>query len=375
MNLGIDATFLLNQQHIGGKQQVLFNMLKGFQNLGYAENVHIFTYTYAEDLLKQQIPAAKFHLVSYPEIFSNKTLNDIYFKTFKLNRMVKENKINVLLFPHYNTGLRRFAVPTAVIPHDIQVKSKSEEFALKDRLFYGLQYHFDFKLRSKIIAISDYDQREIEKYYPAYKSKIVKIYNPIITDISPQAEKMKKKKPYICTVNIAYVHKNTITLIKAFQRIMHLIDHDLVLIGRLKPETEFLIKYIKDHKLENRVRMTGFIDEEELNEIVCRSDLFVNPSLFEGFGMTVIEAALRCVPIISSMTGATLEVTRNLLHYYQPADDYNILADKILEVLSNRDSLQHLENIRNVYMTCYDYIKICQDYITLFEEIYCENCS
>lgn len=375
MKLGIDATFLLNQQHSGGKQQVLFNLLKGFQHLGYAENVHIFAYSYAEDSLRQQIPSAVFHFSPYQKVFPNKTLNDYVFKTFKLNRMVKEYQIDVLLFPHYNTGLRKLTIPTVVIPHDIQVKSKPEEFSLKDRLLYGIQYHFDFKLRSKIVAISAYDQVEIEKYYPAYQSKVVRIYNPINTDIAPQTEIPGEKKPYICTLNIAYIHKNTITLIKAFQRIMHLIEHDLVLIGRLKPETEFLCKYIKDNKLENRVRLTGFVEENKMNELLCGSELFVNPSMFEGFGMTVVEAAIRRVPVISSKTGATMEVSRGLLHYYEPADDYIALAAKILKVLNNRDSLQQLDKIKNEFMECYDYIKISQDYIRFFEELYRENCS
>ncbi|MDD4238556.1 MAG: glycosyltransferase [Desulfotomaculaceae bacterium] len=365
MKLGIDASFL-NRTHSGGKEQVLFNLLKGFQAIGKARNIHIFTYDYSAAVIKGLIPDANFTFIPYPNTSLNKTIVDSLFKTFKLDRLVKQHGIDVLFFPHFNTGLKKFKIPTVVLPHDIQVKSNAGRFALKDRVIYGLQYYFDFKLRTKIVAISDYDFKEIEKYYPQHKAKIKRIYNPVDTDFSLPPEKHSSATPYICAINIAYRHKNTITLIKAFEKIMHKIDHNLVLIGRIKQETDFLRTYVSEHDLGKRVIFTGFLKEQELNRVLSHASLYVNPSLFEGFGMTAIEAALRCVPVLTSVTGATLEVTRKLLNYYDPAGDDELLAKKMLELLHTEQPLPKLAAIKEDYMACYAYTAVSKRYYEFF---------
>jgi len=366
MKIGIDACFL-NRTHSGGKEQVLFNLLKGFQNLGIARNIHIFTYAYSEADITELIPDAACTLITYPYAFAKKTVSDSLFKTFELNKLVKQHGIDLFFFPHYNTGFKKFDIPTVVLPHDIQSVSNDSQFSVKDRIIYGLQYHFDFQLRSKIIAISDFDQQEIKKYYPQHRSKIIRIYNPIDTDFSPPPEKSKNTYPYICAVNIAYVHKNTITLIKAFEEIMDKIPHNLVLIGRIREETEFLRTYVRDNNLGNRVVFTGLVSKEEFNELLFHASLYVNPSLFEGFGMTAIEAAVRCVPVISSVAGASMEVTRKLLNYYHPADDDKLLARKVLELLHTEPARPKLEAIREEYISCYSYIEISRRYYEFFE--------
>ncbi len=366
MKIGIEACFL-NRTHSGGKEQVLFNLLKGFQALGKARHIHIFAYDYSADALKSLIPDATFTFIPYKPIFRKKALADSFFKTFKLGWLANQHEIGVLFFPHYNTGLRKLKIPTVVLPHDIQTISNADKFSLKDRIIYGLLYHFDFKLRTKIIAISDYDRKDIEKFYPHCKSKIERIYNPIDTDFISSPKKYPNAAPYICAINIAYGHKNTITLIKAFEKIMGEIEHNLVLIGRINRETEFLWTYVAEHNLGARVNFTGFLEDQEFNLILYHASLYVNPSLFEGFGMTTIEAAIRCVPVLSSTTGATLEVTRNLLNYYKPADDYDILAEKILEILQTTKSLTKLEAIKDKYLSCYAYTKISNTYFEFLE--------
>jgi glycosyltransferase involved in cell wall biosynthesis len=370
MKIGIDATFL-NRVHSGGKEQVLFNLLKGWQALGKAPDIHVFAYDYSEDVIKDLIPGASFTFIPYKNYFCKKTVADSLFKTFELGRLVKRQQIDLLFFPHYNTGLKRFDIPTVVLPHDIQVKSRADQFSLQDRLLYGTHYYLDFKLRDKIISVSDYDRSEMEKYYPQHKSKIKRIYNPIDTSFSLPPGKTAAGTPYICTVNIAYAHKNTITLIKAFAKIMHTIEHDLVLIGRTRQETGFLQDYVCGHNLGERIILTGFLKDRELDRVLCQASLYVNPSLFEGFGMAAIEAAIRCVPVLSSRTGATPEVTRGLLNYYEPADDEEILAAKMLELLQQEQCRPpaKLAAIRESYLACYAHTRISQIYYDFFQEL------
>ena len=366
MKLGIEA-FFLNTIHGGGKEQVLFNLLKGFQALGKARDIHVYAYDYSADMLKSLIPDATFTFIPYKNYFHKKMITDLYNKTFKLSSLVKQHGIDLLFFPQCNTGFKKFEIPTVVLPHDIQAISNPDRFSLKTRIINGLQYYWDFKLRTRIIAISDYDAWEIQKYYPRHQSKIKRIYNPIDTDFSVPDTNSPVNQPYICAVNIAHVHKNTLTLIKAYEKIMGKIEHNLVLVGHVNHETRFLETYVKNKHLEERIQFTGFLSNEELNQVLFESALFVNPSLFEGFGMTAIEAAIRHVPVISSTTGASVEVTRSLLNYYEPADDYEVLAEKMLEILQTKPSESNLADIRSEYLRCYNYMIISKIYYELFE--------
>lgn len=76
---------------------------------------------------------------------------------------------------------------------------------------------------------------------------------------------------------------------------------------------------------------------------MVNSCLYINPSLFEGFGMTAVEAMILKVPTLLSRVSANYEVTKGLCHYYEPADDVEALAAAILDFLKNRKTVRRLK--------------------------------
>ena len=156
-------------------------------------------------------------------------------------------------------------MPSIVIPHDIKAVSHRVLSSVKVPLYkywlYKIMYYNDFRLADRIIAISDFDKNDICKYYPKFSKKVIKIYNPINIRYIPQ--KIKVDKPYICALNIQFHHKNTITLIKAFELIKDKISYDLMLIGNVPERVNYLKEYVYAHKLEERIHFTGFLQEDE----------------------------------------------------------------------------------------------------------------
>lgn len=367
--IGFDATSI-TQNHIGGKNQVPLNLLRGFEKNKVADRFVVFCLPEMEKYFSMLTPHAVLAPVVIRKLWKQ-TITEIFIRTFILPGYVDKYQIGVFLFPTFSTGLRRYRIPTVVIPHDIQTQTNKERFSLKTRLRMAFHYYFDFKLRDKIIAISDFDRQEIAVAYPAHRGKIVQIYNPVFSDFFISADIHKAAKPYITAVNIQFGHKNTITLIKAFEKIKHIIPHDLYLVGRITEETASIVPYIDEHNLRHRILLPGFIDDRALAEILKGSSLYVNPSLFEGFGMTAVEAMLAGVPVLVSNVSAVPEVTMGLCNYYEPPDDAGALAEAMKKILlegENYDADQ-LRMISSKINEQYNYVKISRHYFDLLTSL------
>jgi glycosyltransferase involved in cell wall biosynthesis len=181
----------------------------------------------------------------------------------------------------------------------------------------------------------------------------------------------KGKNPCITAVNIQHSHKNTITLIKAFERIRNIIPHDLYLIGRITPGTAWLADYVREHGLDNRILFKGFLDDAALAAMIKGSALYVNPSLFEGFGMTTVEAMLAGVPALASCVTAVPEVTMGLCSYYEPPEDEKTLAEAMKKILLEEKyhDADKLKIISGKIYDQYNYVKISRRYFDLMTSL------
>jgi glycosyltransferase involved in cell wall biosynthesis len=433
--IGVDAT-TLTKNHNGGKNQVCLNLLRGFEKNGVAGRFVIFCLPEMTDDISKLTPNATVVTI-HPGKIWKKTVTEIRIRTFILPRYLKKYQIGALLFPDSNTGIRRYKIPTVVVPNDIQAKTHKERFPFKARLFDSFFYHFDFKLRDRIVAMSDFDRQEITSIYPAVAKKIVKISNPIFTDYFMSASLHKgehgvveqthvsglfknvqmqgaqkteprgvyghtlsdtvcgatqqarralqgmsvrvvpfrvfqqSQNPYITAVNIQHRHKNIITLIKAFEKIKDIIPHDLYLVGRMTADSEHLVSYVQEHRLSDRIIFKGFLDDTTLAEIIKGGALYVNPSLYEGFGMTCVEAMLAGAPTLVSRISAIPEVTMGLCDYYEPPDDAQALAEAIKGILLNKEKKTpaELEIISRKIYDQYNYIKISRQYFDLITSL------
>lgn len=175
--------------------------------------------------------------------------------------------------------------------------------------------------------------------------------------------------PYICALNIQFHHKNIITLIKAFELIKDEIPHNLLLIGKVPERVKYLVDYVDKNHLNDRIHFTGFIDDEEMYYFLANCSLYVNPSLYEGFGMTAIEAMIFEVPVLVSKIPANYEVTQGLGYYYEPADDSHKLADAIKNCLENPPSQDELHSIKAQMNQTYNYKIIAQQYYDFFSSL------
>jgi glycosyltransferase involved in cell wall biosynthesis len=372
MRVGIDATCITTVPE-EGRDQVIYNLLRGLQQLGHGRQLVVFGYSFLEERLRSMIPDGDVRV--FQRLRSGKKLiQDLPLRTFLLPRAARQAGLDVLLFPKLQTGLGQFAMPTAVIPHDLQCRAFPQHFSKSMLIRWRTFYAIDFRLRDKIVAISDFDAQEIRRYYPQQAHKVVRVYNPInFAALEGAGGGSPHPRPYLLSVNYRYPHKNTITLLRAFELLRNRIPHDLVLVGKIHPSSRPLIDFVQQRGLAGRVSFTGYVEEGHLHRLIREAALYVNPSLYEGFGMAPIEAMGLGTPVLSTRDAALHETTRGLAEYYEPSRDPQALANKVLEVLAEPPSAAQRRRIQETVRGSYDYRVIAAEYWKLFAALMTER--
>jgi len=171
MKIAIDLTSF-NKNFQGGKEKVVLNLITGFSELGHGKDIIIFCYDIYYEKVNTLIPNAK--VITFKRAKCKKLLQDLYIRTFLLKKHL--NDADILFFPIYYTGFYRFKIPTVVLPHDIKFKSIKESYRLLQRIKNTILYYSDFKKRDYIIAISKFDQDEMNRYYKKFSDKIKLIF-------------------------------------------------------------------------------------------------------------------------------------------------------------------------------------------------------
>ena len=366
MKLLMDLS-MFKKVHQGGKDEVAYNLLRGFSQLGHANEivcvarpelegiVHSIDTNYQFIPLERNLFPGKIGEILLP--FTD------WIYVAKLRKIIKGNNCIKILFTNKVAPFFRSPVRTYLIPHDIQVFKwieESNKFELRKRI-YTQEIKLTFRLCDQIIAISDFDKGEMIKYIPSCKDRILKIYNPVRF----KTVKLKENRTWITTLNIQHSHKNTLTLLKAYASIASKIKENLVLVGRKDffPNVEQEInRIIEENHLADRVLFTGFVKDEELNSIISQTRVFINPSLYEGFGMAAVEMMESGIPTIVANNTAQKEVTMGLCRYYEPTTDEKALADAIMEELTYPTTKERLRTIANTIRKKYDYIEVAKEY-------------
>jgi glycosyltransferase involved in cell wall biosynthesis len=275
----------------------------------------------------------------------------------KLKKEISRRNISVVLNPfHYGT---LFFYPSKIrqygIVHDFFIYDDVKD--KRGKISYYIWYNYQKLLLRKftdLVSISKNTQREFLQRAKIY-TEIV--YNSIDVDIKMVEQPVEKilGKKYILDINRFPRAKNTETLIRAFDKLKNSIPHDLYLKGDHSCEDN-------RRKLENLVVELGLEDrvifdmdyrtEGEMRYLYSHADLFVSPSLKEGFGFTPIEAAILKMPVLVSDIEVFKEISCGKIPTFDPSSPED-LAQHIMAILNNPPSEQEREELAEFFLHRY----------------------
>ncbi len=219
------------------------------------------------------------------------------------------------------------------------------------RIFYKIFFKFFLNKASKIIVVSEGIKNELLRYFNNLKVKV--IYNTIdpklFSKITKKQIKTIKKKynlpsKFLITVGHQEKRKNYLRLIKAI-KILKYNDRNisLIIIGQKADETENIQKLINHLKLNSNIKIFSNLNDFEVRCFYKLADVFVFPSVYEGFGIPILESMAANIPMAISNTEVFREITLGQSIYFDPFDPLSI-ATKIKYVSSDKYLKQKLVN-------------------------------
>ena len=236
-------------------------------------------------------------------------------------------------------------IPTVVSVMDLSYIHYPDMFKASD--LYQLRSWTAYSVRRarKVLTISKSSKNDIIKTYGVPAERVIVTYLGIKSKIKNQKSKMSENdkkllnekygigKEYILFVGTLQPRKNVARLIEALSKIKKK-DLALVIVGKRGWLYEEILGAPKKFGVEDRVKFLDFVPDADLPALYQNAQVFVLPSLYEGFGLPVLEAMQYGCPVITSNVSSLPEAGGDAARYVDPANVEDI-AGKIEELLGN----------------------------------------
>ena len=208
-----------------------------------------------------------------------------------------------------------------------------------------------------IITISQTTKEDLQTFYNINKSRIC--VTPLACSDTfmnsggvESSINIMTQKPFLLYVGMRTHYKNTDLLIKAYSQWYHKREIDLVIVGR--PWTYDQINELLTLGIKERVHLLGYIDDWTLTHLYRRAVAFVFPSLYEGFGIPLLEAMACGCPIVASRIPSTVEVAASVPIYFEQGKVEDLLVALDRTLLESRESQRSRMGLEHVKQYSWD---------------------
>lgn len=265
----------------------------------------------------------------------------------QLPKYLKQLKPDIYHYPHIDTPY--FGIPTVSTVHDSNISNgikRYSDFLGIKTLYFKQTLKQTLKKSKKVIFISQEMKKEVLEDFKMDKnnSRFEVIYNGLDEDFTKfdvvKAAKIKDKfsleKPFFFYAGALREHKNVKRIIAAFNK-ANISGYELIMVGSKYD------KYPVDLNFPN-IRHLGMVSDDELKSLYHYSYAFLFPSLFEGFGLPILEAMSHGSPVLTTNYGATKEVGDNAVLLVDP-NSVDEIANGINKLVEDKAFYQTLQNL------------------------------
>ena len=331
MIIGIDGNEANVPEKVGVAVYTL-ELLRYFSNQA-SKNLQFVVYLRGKPLA--DLPNES-HYFKYKIIRAPRLWRDIVFPFY----LYAHPHIDLLFCPaHYSP--RFCPVPIVVTVHDVSYAYFKNEFLKEDLHKLTDWTRHAVAHAKKVIAVSHSTRKDILKNYEISASKVTVIHNGFDKSESSYHDKEGTfsipKSPYILYVGTVQPRKNIQVLLEAYKKLLKAHPHyKLVIVGKMGWLFGDIFEKVLEMGLEDKVIFTGYVSNIQLASLYKKAACFVFPSLYEGFGIPLLEAMSYKCPVIASTAASLPEVGGDACLYFDPHDP-NQLAKKIVEIIESDD--------------------------------------
>jgi glycosyltransferase involved in cell wall biosynthesis len=327
MKVGLNLLYLIPGV-VGGTQTYAVELMKALADLPGDDDYVVYLNREASRL-DLQIPE-RFEVRRCPVPGSSRGLRYLYEQTV-LPVLLARDRVDVVHSLGYVSPLLT-RCPRVVTIHDLIYRGYRDFMSPLRRVVLEVMVKASARRADRVLTLSEHSRAEIaaDTGVPADRIEVV---HPGGLGERSGAGRTPSARPYVIALGSRSGSKNIPRLVAAFALVADRVEADLVVAGAVADIDEVKAA-IAAGDVEDRVRLTGYVDRHELIDLVAGADLLAFPSLFEGFGLPVVEAQELGVPVAASRAGPLPEVGGDAAAYFDPTDVEDI-ARVLVEVLGD----------------------------------------
>jgi glycosyltransferase involved in cell wall biosynthesis len=279
----------------------------------------------------------------------------------------------VSVTPLLGNGPRRL-----VTVHDLAFLTSPATSSAMSKAWWGFAWPRSLARAARVVTDSEHTKRDVVSRFAVPESKVTVIY-PFVSfaaaDVPSEAvrrvrERFRLPRRYILHVGAMHKRKNIIGLVRAFKRLKGEagIEQALVLAGPRGWDDASVLRETREAGLVKDVVFTGFVADEDLPAVYAGADVFVFPSLYEGFGYPPLEAMACGTPVVVSNISSLPEVVGEAALLVPPGDDA-ALAGAVLEVLRSPALAARLREAGRRRVALFARERMARDYLRVYAEV------
>ena len=370
MIIGFDAKrFFHNKTGLGNYSRDLIRILAQY----HPENTYLLYNPKPKKIDRISIDG-KIIVEHLPETKNNKKLSSLW-RLFSVSSQIKKDKVEIYhgLSGEIPVGLYKTGVKPVVTIHDLIFMRYPNLYSFFDRKIQYFKFKYAVNKADLVIAISEQTKKDIVTYLNINPEKIKLIYQGCAQEfkeeIPSEFTELTRKKynlnsNFVLNVGTIEKRKNVLSVIKAIKDI----DTQLVIIGKKTSYFNEISNYISENNLQNKVVFLENVELKELASIYRMATIFIYPSVFEGFGIPIIEALYSKTPVITSKGGCFLEAGGDNSIYINALNSEEIRV-QIVELLANTEKRDFLKQKGYEFAQKFNDDKIAKNWIDTYNEL------
>ena len=258
----------------------------------------------------------------------------VFKRNYKFSKFIKNNynKKDILVYSPTQHGLLGNEINQIVTIHDLMplIYPKGR---LHQYIYYKYLIPRYISKVDKIITVSENTKKDLVKFYNVNEDKVSVIYNGY--DMNNRFTKEESKSyilnkykfgEFFLMVGIHYSYKNLHSVIKAYSQIYKELNAKLIIVGNSNVSYgQYLISLVDKLGLNDHVIFLGYVSDEDKDRLYKASKAFIYPSVYEGFGLPILEAMYNETPVLCSNTSSLPEVASSAAILFNPLDECEII--------------------------------------------------
>jgi len=375
MIIGIDGNEANVEKRVGISEYA-YQLLLQFSNDHLARDKNINFVIYLKDKPLDSLPRQNKHW---------------HYRVLKPGKFWTQWRLPLDLFLHHprpdvffsmtHYAPRYSPIPTIVSVMDVSYLRFPEMFNKSDLYQLAHWTEYSVKKAKKVLTISDSSRDDIIKIYKKSKEDVVTIYpgikhieslEPRIYGMNQIQDKYQVSDKFILFVGTLQPRKNIVRLIEAFSKLKtedeKLKKLELVIIGKRGWQYEEILEAPEKFGVSDKVKILENVPDTDLDVFYQNALCYVLPSLYEGFGLPVVEAMQRGCPVITSNISSLPEAGGDAAVYVDP-EDVSDIAKKMEKVITDEKLRHELVAKGKKQITKFSWEKAARETLGILEDV------